>query len=78
MHIFHAHHSNSAGLSTHPVHELAHALLLHHGSSDKPRNVLDLEAESGTYIVYDSLRLDTSAIYTEAISSCFTDRHRSM
>ena len=40
------------------VHELAHAML-DHGTSDKPRHVLELEAESAAYIVCDSLGLDT-------------------
>lgn len=41
------------------THELAHAML-DHGTSDKPRHVLELEAESAAYIVCDSLGLDTS------------------
>ncbi len=41
------------------IHELAHAML-DHGTSDKPRHVLELEAESAAYIVCDSLGLDTS------------------
>jgi antirestriction protein ArdC len=41
------------------VHELSHAML-NHGTSDQPRHVLELEAESAAYIVCDSLGLDTS------------------
>ena len=41
------------------IHELAHAML-DHGKSEKPRHVLELEAESAAYIVSDSLGLDTS------------------
>lgn len=41
------------------VHELAHAML-DHGKSEKPMNVLELEAESAAYIVCDSLGLDSS------------------
>lgn len=41
------------------IHELSHAML-DHGTSDKPRHVLELEAESAAFIVCDSLGLDTS------------------
>ena len=41
------------------IHELAHAML-DHGNVDRPRHVLELEAESTAYIVCDSLGLDTA------------------
>ncbi|QEG25162.1 ArdC-like ssDNA-binding domain-containing protein [Mariniblastus fucicola] len=41
------------------IHEISHAML-DHGTSDQPRHVMELEAESAAYMICDSLGLDTS------------------